>query len=306
MTTRLTVGLDIGGTSIKAGLISGKAKVIARAEEPNLNKGPQEAKKQILGLIERIWPSRKNAVNGIGVGAPGPLDLKKGILLRSPNIAGWVNLPLVSWVTQKFKQRVVMDNDANAAALAESLWGAGRKHRYVFYATLSTGIGTGFVINKKIYGGRTGKALEGGHLTIDHNGVRCKCGLIGCIEAYASGPALARRAAVSMPQAKDREITPKEIEKLAQKGDVNAQRLIAETGEYLGLWLGNIVNLLEPDIIILGGGLTNFGPFLFNPIKKTMPQRSIIPDAKDIPIVRAQLKDDVGILGAAALLTQKN
>ncbi|MEK6544490.1 MAG: ROK family protein, partial [Elusimicrobiota bacterium] len=215
-------------------------------------------------------------------------------------IPGWKNVPIVSWLRQAFKLPCRMDNDANAAALAESLWGAGKDYRFVFYATLSTGIGTGLVIDKKLYVGRSGRALEGGHLSIDYKGRQCNCGLKGCIEAYASGPSMVRRALGRLRGLKN-PVTPKSILQAAQAGNKKAAHLITETGELLGIWLGNIVNIIEPDVIILGGGITNLGDPLFGPIKKTLPRYSIIPYANKIPVVRAHFESDSGILGAAAI-----
>ncbi|MBI4064341.1 MAG: ROK family protein [Elusimicrobia bacterium] len=300
----LIVGIDIGGTKIMAGLIrlpsdaSGKAVILKKVEQPTAKKR-ESAITQITSIAAELIQNEKS-IKGMGVAAPGPMDAKRGVLLRAPNLSGWENIRLKSLLEKKFRVPVALENDANAAALAEALWGAGKGKRHVLFATISTGIGTGLVIDGRLYRGATGFALEGGHLTIDRNGASCNCGQKGCIEAYASGPAIAKRARkvlVNAPPA----LSSLYIEKEAKKGNAACKKLIEDAAFDLGLWLGNMVNLFDPDVIVLGGGVTSFGKHFFDVIKQTLPKFSVNPKANEIPVIPAKLGRDMGIFGAAAI-----
>lgn len=296
------LGLDIGGTKVRAGLVAvagreQRGRLIKTAEEPTVRKGSKQALEQCCRLIHGLLSPRSLKLKALGIAAPGPIDEKKGFLIKAPNLPGWDNLPLGPALHRQFGVPVTLANDANAAALAEACWGAGQDKSIVFFATISTGIGAGLVINRKLYTGHTGLALEGGHLTIDWQGERCGCGNQGCIEAYASGSSIARRASQLGTGAGPDAAT---LLKMATKGDSQAKHLIQETYQYLGVWLGNIVNLLDPAIIVLGGGVSNWGAPLFKALKNLMPQYSINPHASKIPIVPAKLGKDMGVFGAAA------
>jgi glucokinase len=245
------------------------------------------------------------------------MDVKKGILYNPPNLEGWQNLALRDKLRDRFGTTICLDNDANAAGLAEALWGAGKGHDHVFYATISTGIGTGIILNQRILHGKNGMAGEGGHITIQFQDAdsRCNCGNQGCIESYASGTSVARRAREmlkTMPEkpplleeetAGDWDgLTMRQIARAATRGDSFSQAAIQEAGFHLGVWLGSIVSVLDPDIIILGGGVAQIGEPLFEEIRKEMPGRTINPFAAETPVVRAHFEKDVGIFGGAALV----
>ena len=315
------VGLDIGGTKIAAGLVDSQGKLGVRMEVPTeQEKGFDHSFGQMTRLVDSILahPSLKRAnLAGMGACAPGPLNPRKGILFNPPNLLGWENVPLRQMLKTRYGLPVHVDNDANAAGLAEALWGAASGHAHVFYATVSTGIGTGIILNKKILHGRNGIAGEGGHVTINFrdNAYRCNCGNVGCIEAYASGTHTARRAKEKLKllprmPAKLLEVTEGDWEGLTMKhlalaagqGDSFSQAIIEETGTYLGIWLGGIVSLLDPDIIVIGGGLAEIGEPLLETIRREIPKRTINPFARETPVVKAAFKKDVGILGAAALV----
>lgn len=337
------IGVDVGGTKIAAGLATLDGGVIRRVVLPTPADQPAEAVvEQIFAAIDTALkgdtrrprrrgkptvappdaPHRLRAsdIQGIGVVAPGPLNPKTGKLLYSPNLPTVKKLPLGRLIAERYGCPVRVENDANAAGLAEAHYGAGVGHRVVFYVTVSTGIGTGIVLDGKIYSGSRGFAAEGGHVTIYYLGPRCSCGQQGCIEAYASGTALARRAQVHLkmfpPGSRDRSygarllelaggdpdrVTAKIIGDAAREGDRLARDLIEEMASYLSIWLGGMINLLDPDIIIIGGGLSALGDLLFEPLRDLTPQFAILPSARKIPIVPAQLGEDVGILGAVAL-----
>src|SRR5580692_1593826 len=192
------LGVDIGGTKVAAGLVDGEGAILfqTRVAMP-ANGSAAEAFGAVQFAIEGVFaaqPEARASLTGIGICAPGPLDPVTGMILNPPNVHCWRNFPLATEVQRVFGFSARVDNDGNAAGLAEAIWGAGVGYRNVFYATLGTGIGTGIVFDRKIYHGRTGSAAEGGHVTIDYHGPVCGCGKRGCIESLAAGPAIARRA----------------------------------------------------------------------------------------------------------------
>lgn len=320
-TNQYIVGVDVGGTKIATGLVNSQAQVIARTLLPTpSDENVEIVLGQIYHSIEQMLDNSSVAsqdIVGIGVVTPGPLDPRTGVLFHAPNIPAFKNVPIRKAVQARFGLPTLVDNDANAAGLAEALFGAGIGYQHVLYVTVSTGIGTGVIIGQEIYHGTRGLAAEGGHVTINYQGPFCACGRRGCIEAYASGTALARRAQQRLSQtqtaskimdlvAGDLEhVTPVVIAQAAQQGDELAAELIRETGEYLGIWLGGMINLLDPDIIIIGGGLSSIGELLFQSVRQTTLQSTLNPFAEAIPIVPAKLRNDAGILGAAALHLRK-
>jgi glucokinase len=231
-------------------------------------------------------------VSAIGICAPGPLNPKTGVVLNPPNLPGWRNVPLAELVAVEFGLPCRVENDANAAGLAEARFGAARGFSSVFYVTLSTGIGTGIILDGRIYHGKNGQAGEGGHVTIDYqSAARCGCGLPGCIEALASGSALARRG-----------LEPERLSASAKAGDASALEVLDDLARKLGAWLGGMISLLDPEILVIGGGLSEIGEPLFARLREVTPARSINPFAASTPIVRAQFGTNVGILGAAAVV----
>jgi glucokinase len=216
-------------------------------------------------------------------------------------------------MTGKYSVPVKVDNDANAAALAETRWGAARSYRYVFYATLGTGIGTGIVLDGRIYHGKTGSAAEGGHVSIDYRGPRCACGKLGCIEILAAGPAIGARARAKLADASSHSaildlakgdissVTSELVGQAYAAGDPLAGEILQETVELLTIWLGNTVDLLDPDVIVMGGGVAAmFKPF-FGEIKNRLPRWCVNPRASEIPLLMAHYGADAGIAGGAAL-----
>jgi glucokinase len=243
---------------------------------------------------EAIAQLYEAGVQGIGLCSPGPLDYRAGIVIKPPNLPCWRGFPLVEETKRAFGVPAGLDNDANAAGLAETRWGAAKGYHYVFYATLGTGVGSGFILEGKIYHGRTGNAAEGGHVSIDYRGPVCGCGKPGCIEALCSGPAIARRA--GMVRAED-------VGVAYRAGDSGAQGVLAETVELLAAWLGNVVDLLDPDVIVIGGGVAELISPFFDDLRAALPRWCINPTAHEIPIVPARYGADSGIAGAASLIT---
>jgi glucokinase len=268
----------------------------------------------VLGAIRQLLerPGTQTGVAAIGICSPGPLDPKTGVVINPPNVPCWRNFPLAEEVRREYSLPVKVDNDANAAALAEVLWGAGRGYKNVFYATVGTGIGTGIVFDGAIYHGRTGAAGEGGHMGLAYDGPLCPCGKRGCVEFLASGPAIARRARAKLEKRPNSvlmqltggriaEVTSEMVGKASTAGDVLANEVIQETLDVLTYWLGNIVDLLEPDIIIMGGGVSSMlAPFL-DDIRAHWKGAVLNPWPERIPVVLARYGEEAGIAGAAAL-----
>jgi glucokinase len=241
------------------------------------------------------------------------------MVINPPNLPCWRNFPLSRDVEKIYGVKVKIDNDANAAALAEARWGAGRGYRQIFYATVGTGIGTGIVFDGRIYHGHTGAAGEGGHNTIDFRGPRCGCGKPGCIEAFACGPAIAKRARTKLAEQAARgtvllELAGGNIEKVTTEmvgracaaGDPVAKETMEETVELLSIWLGNMIDLLDPDVIIIGGGVSGMLSPFFAEIRNRLPRWSINSRCQEIPLVKARYGADSGIAGGAALCAQES
>jgi glucokinase len=316
----LFLGVDIGGTKVAAGLVDATGQIICKSRAPMNASGTAEeglasvltAMRDAMKQCHSMHPGFK--LGGVGICSPGPLDPRTGVVINPPNLPCWRDFPLAARVSTEFGVPALVENDANAAALAESIWGAGSGYKNVFYATLGTGIGTGFVMDGCIYNGRTGSATEGGHLTIDWHGPKCGCGKRGCIEALASGPAIALRARAKVKADVKRgaplitaaldsveKIQAEHVAIQWRAGDPLAQEILSETMDYLIVWLGNIIDLLEPDVIVIGGGIGQLASEWFDYIRAKLPAWIIIKRGAEIPIVLARYVADSGIAGAAAL-----
>jgi glucokinase len=298
------LGIDIGGTKIAAGMVERGGRLLASVVVPTrAADGYEVSIAQLYTAIDQIM---REEISAIGICSPGPLNPKTGVVINPPNLPGWRDVPLAQLVEQRYKVRCRVENDANAAGLAEALLGAGRGVANVFYATLSTGVGAGIIINGKIYHGKNGAAAEGGHVTIDYRSEAvCNCGSRGCIEALASGTAMTRRTRglireypASMLAAGP--VTAEAIGRAAAADDPLAVRILDETAEMLGAWLGSMISLLDPDVIVIGGGVALIGGPLFSRLRQITPARTINQFASETPIVPAQLGSDAGIIGAAA------
>ncbi len=314
--TSLLIGVDIGATKIASGLLDQNGNLLKTEVVPTLAHEDREAVlNQVYKSIEILNPDFEQ-IKGIGVCAPGPL--KDGVIINPPNIPHWQNLSLANIIAERYSLPVHLENDANAAGFAEMIFGAAKGYKNFVYVTISTGIGTGIIIEGKIYRGKNSMAGEGGHVTINHNeAVGCSCGVPGCIEGLASGTAIAKRAQHRMknnPKVQTvlwdysggelSKISTHEINKAIKADDKFAEELIEDAANQIGIWLGSVVSLLDPEAIIVGGGVAQIGDILFNKIKSTMPRYTINAFADQTPIIPAALKKDVGIYGAASLLFQ--
>jgi glucokinase len=314
----LIIGVDVGGTKVAGGLVTQKGRLVQSLVVPTYaDKGFAKSYAQIAHLVGRLIRAAggKQKVGGIGICAPGPLNPKTGVVLNPPNLPGWRNIALTKLIEKEFGLPAKLENDANAAGLAEVLFGAAVGYKDIFYVTVSTGIGTGIIIDHQIYHGKNGIAGEGGHVSIDyHSPYRCGCGTYGCIEALAAGPGMARRARVMLEQEHNLpsvlrdlthghadQITPLMIQQAASKGDAVAKAILDETGFLLGVWLAGMITLVDPEAIVIGGGVSLIGKPLFDKIRATIPKYTINGFAASTPVLPAKLRTNVGIYGAAAV-----
>ncbi len=317
MAERIVLGVDIGGTKVAAGLVDPQGHVLFSTRCPMASPGSGAA---AMACVHRAIAGAIHAANGrvfsaIGVVSPGPLDVRTGVVLNTPNLPGWRNFGLRAEIEHEYSKPTRLDNDANAAGLAEALWGAGRGHRNILYVTIGTGIGTAIVIDQHIYHGRTGAAAEAGHMAIDYRGaVRCGCGKRGCLEGLASGPAMAAAArekavadakrgrtilalADGLPEA----VTAETVVTAWKAGDALATEIVEGTIELLAVWFGNMIDVLEPDVIVIGGGVGTHITEAFPTIQQRAAAWSINTRAQEIPMVAAQFGIDAGLVGSAAL-----
>lgn len=314
------IGVDLGATNIYSLLTTLGGEILAKDFRPTLGKeGKDKTIFQIISSIEFLQKKAGkfgiSSFAGIGVGSPGPLSVKKGMIYHSPNIREWENLPLVDILQRKLNLPVFLENDANAAALAEWWKGAGKDADYVVLLTLGTGIGGGVIVNGEVYHGAWDAGAELGHMIIKEGGMICGCGSRGCLEAYAAAPGVVRRAQAAIKQGHDTSLveitggnpdnlTAEMIFKAASRGDRISQWIVEETGRYLGIGIGSLVNILNPELIILAGGMIGAGELLFNPVRKYTRLNSLKAN-REVDIVPARLGENSGALGAVTTVLKR-
>ena len=312
------IGVDVGGTKVAAGFVDVHGEIHQHTRVPMNSRGTaEEGLAAVTGAIDellKLAPETSNALRRIGICAPGPLDPHTGVVLNPPNVTCWRNYPLAAEIARRYGGSVKLENDAKSAGLAEALWGAGRGYRNVFYTTIGTGIGAGILFDGRIYHGRTGAADEAGHMVIDYHGPVCGCGKKGCIEAMAAGPAIARKARaklvgetgskslmLELAGGKLDAVTSEMVGHAYEAGDSLAKETLVEIVELVTIWLGNIVDLLEPDVIIFGGGVAAMLNPFFGDIREALPAWCMNKRCVEIPIVPARYGAESGIAGGAAL-----
>lgn len=347
----LVLAIDLGGTQMRTAVLRGPELLSRVALLTGENTAP-------VHIIPRLYDAVQQALDeahvtlaqiaGIGIGAPGPLDSRTGMVFAPPNLPGWNRVPLRSIFEKHFlaagkglaaskSLRIFVENDANAAALGEYMFGAGRGCRNLVYLTISTGIGGGVIVDGKIMGGASGTAGELGHMTIDSHGERCTCGNSGCLEYLASGTAIARhaneaiaseegadlltfaRALLQHDSAPDHaapqtphdstepehiHISARTLSQAAQAGIPLARAIITNAAEAIGVGLVNIIHIFNPEVIILGGGVTQMGPMLMEPALRIVQERTMKVPRDAVRIVLAELGPDAGLVGAGALIYQ--
>ena len=315
---RYIVGIDLGGTNIVVGTVAEDgSELVGLVSEPTL---PDQGGDAVIARIVKLArasmaAARGREIVGVGIGSPGPLDTKTGIVILTPNL-GWVNMPLRDRVADALKLPTTLDNDANCAIFGEWWRGAARGVDHVIGLTIGTGIGGGIVLGGEIYHGASDVAGEIGHMTIDANGRLCKCGNHGCLEAYASGPAIAARAVegieageeTALPQYVGGDlsrITAQVVYEAAHDGDAYALDVVRETAKLLGAGVASLVNIFNPNVVVICGGVTQAGEKLFGPLTLEVHRRAFKPAWEVCRILPGTLTGTAGVYGAAAVFMQR-
>ncbi len=311
--TKNRIGIDVGGTNVKIALVDDKGSILYSNSVPTrAEMGYEYTVNNIKQAIRDLMSETKvTSIEGIGFDFPGQIDYKNGIVRLAPNIPGWVNIPIAKIIEDEFKIPTRIDNDVHCAALGELNFGAGKGCENFICMTVGTGIGSGIVINGKLVRGASNAAGELGHIKLQmHEGPLCGCGDYGCLEAFASGPsivAMAEEYILGGKSTKFRElasggeITPFIVAEAAKQGDPVARRIFARIGEYIGFGLSSVVNLLNPEKIIIGGGVADAGDILLDPIKETIKKRAMVVAGSAVEIVPAKLGNTAGVIGASLL-----
>ena len=317
MFEKFRVGVDIGGTNVKIALVNKKGEISFPKTVPTrAEMGYEYTISNITQCIKDLLTEANittKDIEGIGFGFPGQIDCENGIVRNLPNIPGWVNVPIAEIMQKEFNVPVKVDNDVRCMALAELNYGAGAGCKNLICITVGTGIGSGLVINGKLVRGASNAAGEIGHIKMQmQDGLICGCGDTGCFEAYVSGPsivAMAKEYIAGGKGTKYRElagsvdaITPAIVCQAAQQGDVVAKRIFTIMGEYLGIGLSSVVNLLNPERIVIGGGVADAGDILFEPLRKTLSERAMPIQAAAVEVVQAKLGNSAGLIGASLLI----
>ncbi len=322
---KFILGVDLGGTNIVVGAmpVDGGREIAVHSEATHAERGAEAVMDRITAMIEQVVAEviegegmTRRDILGVGVGAPGPLDRERGVVVVAPNL-GWHDFPLRDAIADRVRLPTTLDNDANCATLGEWWCGAARGGRNVVGMTIGTGIGGGLILDGQLYHGSSDVAGEIGHTTIDITGRYCKCGNYGCLEAYASGPAIAQRAREALGRDEvsilvklvdknlDR-ITAATVYQAANQGDTLASEIVRDTAIFLGAGIANLLNIFNPDVVVLAGGVTQAGDRLFEPLRAEVKRRAFRPAVEACRIVPGSLEGTAGMVGAVATFkTQK-
>lgn len=316
MAGQAVVGVDVGGTKTLLALVDPHGGVQARRRMETPQRGPEDFVRRLAGELAALLQEagrRREEVLGLGVGAPGPLDPQSGVVFEPPNLAGWRDVPLAAMLREAAGIPTWVENDANAAALAEAWVGVGVGVRDLIYITVSTGIGGGLILNGELYHGVSGTAGEVGHMTVEPEGPLCGCGRRGHLEAVASGGAIARMAQEALRAGREtrlralspQALTAEAVAEVARQGDAVAREVYARAGAYIGLAVASLVNVLNPAMVVFGGGVSKAGDLLLEPVRRVVRERAFRRPAEAVQIVPAALGDDVGVIGAAAVVYRR-
>ncbi len=308
------LGIDFGATFVKFGLLNLKGEILQKSSfSTKAHISKESLISRIIAESESMTNGFKKNILGVGIGVPGEVDYKKGTIYNLTNVKGWRNVYLRDIIKSRLKMPVFIDNDANAACLGESKWGAVKGYKDVVCITLGSGLGSAVMIDGKIFRGRGYSAAEMGHICIERDGLRCNCGSRGCLETFAGNSYIVKEALdrlkkgeksilLKLANAKLSDITPKLIHEAAKKGDKFSIKVWQRMGRNVGIGLSSIVNIFNPEVIVIGGGLAKSGKFLFDSIKTTVKARAMPIFTKDLKIKKAKFIEDAGTVGAAALV----
>jgi glucokinase len=320
---RFVLGVDIGGTNLVVGSVAenGSALHALGSEPTQAEAGERDVLDRLVALAERAIAETRRTVPGaeivgVGVGAPGPLDTRSGVVLLTPNL-GWVNLPLRQIIRDRLGLPAALDNDANCAVLGEWWVGAARGTRNAIGLTIGTGIGGGLILEGQLYHGASDVAGEIGHTTIDTEGRRCKCGNYGCLEAYASGPNIAMRAREALEAGAEsrlpehcggdlEQITAQTVYEAAYAGDELALEVVNDTARFLAVGVANLLNVFNPEVVVVCGGVTLAGEHLFVPLRREVARRAFKPAVTACRIVPGELVGTAGVYGAAKVFLDQS
>jgi glucokinase len=298
---------DIGGSTLRVALADRAGNLLGKKLYPHAQSDAHSAIVKITIELQALACEHQAELCGVGVSAPGPLDPTTGIIAFSPNL-GWREVPFAAELHARLPVPIAMDDDANCAALAEQWLGAGQNAREFIHVIVGTGIGAGLILNGRLYHGARGSAGELGHMTILAGGPECRCGNHGCLEALAAGPAIVRHARDMMARGRTSMLrqdtfTAREVIAAARVGDAVGVESIETAGRYLGIGLANAVNLFNPEVIVLGGGVAvDAGELLLMPARRELERRAFPSAADTVRLVQAKLGDEAGLIGAARMI----
>jgi glucokinase len=306
------IGVDLGGTQMRAARFDSELNILERVAEPTFaSEGPDRVIERLLEVIARVIPEEPGSVIGIGVSAPGPINPRTGVILSPPNLPGWVEIPLRKIIQERFGIITYLGNDANVAALAETAQGASQGFKHVIYLTVSTGIGSGVIDEGRLIIGTEGLGAEAGHI------IMCVNDKVTTLEREAAGPAIARKAIERLHAGEKSQIldlvggdltqvTAAVVGQAAGDGDPLAVELINNAGYMVGLGIVSLMHLFNPQVIVVGGGVTKAGDLLFEPMREVVKKYTLDRAYwENVPIVPAALGDNVALIGAAALVTTR-
>lgn len=312
------LGIDLGGSNISAALMSSEGKLLCLEKiETQARQGPAAVIRRLIELARSLQSGEKTSgfkIRAMGIGVPGILCLENGLVRFSPNLPGWKNIQLLKPLQDELKIPVIMDNDANVAAFGEKWQGAGRKYQHMVMFTLGTGVGGGIIFKGHILHGHCDAAGELGHITVLPDGPRCACGNRGCLEAMSSGTAIARegqallknghRGVLERLSRQNGGVTAKLVFQAARQGDAKAHRIVEKAGQYLGIGIANVINLLNPEAVVLGGGVASAGEILLSPVRREVRKRALKELSACTKIHAAKLGERAGVFGAVGIAVQ--
>ncbi len=312
---RKRIGIDVGGTNVKIALVTDEGQIIYSNSVPTrAEMGYEYTVNNMKSAIYELLKETKTEtteIEGIGFGFPGQVDCDNGVVKLLPNIPGWVNIPIAHIMEDEFHIPTRIDNDARCAALGEYHSGAGKGCKNLVCVTVGTGVGSGLIINGKVVRGASNAAGEIGHIKLQmHDGPICGCGDTGCMEAFVSAPSIVAMAqdyikggkSTKYSERANAEISAYIVAEAAKAGDKVAQRIFKIMGEYLGIGLSSVVNLLNPERVIIGGGVADAGDIFFEPLRKTLKERAMEIAGAAVEVVPAQLGNTAGVIGASLLI----
>lgn len=307
------IGIDLGGTNLRAAVIDEDARILAQARvETRAQEGPDAVLKRLAAVareaVERAGLKMKD-IAACGVGSPGPLDASTGVVLYTANMPGWTNIPVAARMTEELGVVTFLENDANSAGWGEFWRGAGRGSSEMAIYTLGTGVGGCVIIGGKLHRGRDQMAGHVGHSILFPDGRPCGCGARGCLEQYCSATAVARTAReatergenTGLSHLKPEQITARAVYEAAKAGSEYCRKLLAETGRLLGMGIVTLVNILDPQVVVIYGGMVAAGEMILEPCRKAVRELALRPASERVKIVPAALGEDAGVIGAAGL-----